>query len=307
MKVLGHIHTFNDDDVIDRSLRALLDQTHPVDEVVLVDNASADGTLNRSFPEKVTVIRHQDNRGTSGAVITGFQYGLERGYDWIWILDADSAPRKDALEKLLRLYAGFSSELQAQTRLLASLPLDSTNNTPGHGVVISSALTGPVRPESTQEFYEFDVAMWTGCLFKLSAVREIGLPSADYVLDWGEFEYALRGKRRGYRAFMHQGSILDHNIGGHPSLRSRTSRLGPLRLTTIDFPPIRLYYFTRNILYFWLHEYHRGNAYRLFSESPSIPKFLAKILLMSRKRWPETAACLRGVWDGLWKNMHHRY
>ncbi len=76
MKILGHIHTFNDEEVIDLSLQALLDQTYPLDEIVLVDNASTDGTLQRNFPSKVTIIRHTENLGTSGAVATGLQYGI---------------------------------------------------------------------------------------------------------------------------------------------------------------------------------------------------------------------------------------
>ena len=138
MRILGHIHTFNDEDVIDRSLGALLDQTYPVDEILLVDNGSSDGTLGRSFPDKVTVIRHQENQGTSGAVIAGFQYAIDRGYDWIWILDADSAPRKDALEKLVHLYQSFFPDLQGQLWRLASLPVDPTCHEPLHGFVLTS-------------------------------------------------------------------------------------------------------------------------------------------------------------------------
>ena len=38
MRILGHIHTFNDEEIIDRSLRALLDQTYPVEEIVTEKN-----------------------------------------------------------------------------------------------------------------------------------------------------------------------------------------------------------------------------------------------------------------------------
>ena len=83
MKILGHIHTFNDDDVIDRTVNRLMNQTHPLDKIIIVDNDSKDDTLNRTFPEKVTIIRHEENLGTSGTVHTGFKYALEKGYDWI--------------------------------------------------------------------------------------------------------------------------------------------------------------------------------------------------------------------------------
>src|SRR4051794_27424981 len=104
MRVLAHIHTFNDADIIDRALDAVQNQTRPVDAVLLVDNASTDGTLDRVFPECVTVIHNPDNFGTSGAVRIGLSYALEHGFDWMWILDADSIPEPDALEKMLELY-----------------------------------------------------------------------------------------------------------------------------------------------------------------------------------------------------------
>jgi GT2 family glycosyltransferase len=293
MKVLGHIHTFNDESVIDHSLQALLDQTYPLEEILLVDNGSTDGTLNRAFPKKVSMIRHLENRGTSGAVVTGMGYAIKTGYDWIWIFDADSAPRRDGLEKLLELYQSFPSELQASTWLLASLPMDAATGEPRYGARFPSGRGMRDEPKLNQEAYECDITIWTGCLYKLAAVQRVGLPRADYVLDWGEFEYAYRGKRGGYRTFMHPNSIVDHNIGGQPSV--------------IGFPPIRLYYYSRNLLYFWFYEYYQGNIFRFLTQPPSAVRLIIKVLLTSRRSWLDVLACLRGVWDGLCKNMHHRY
>jgi rhamnosyltransferase len=307
MRILGHIHTFNDEDVIDRSLQALLDQTYRLDEILIVDNASTDGTLKRSFPEQVTVIRHPDNLGTSGAVVTGMRYALDKGYDWIWIFDADSAPHRDALEKLVRLYNSFSPELQAQTRLVASLPVDLTDERLYHGIVFNARGSDPVSPESDQPYYECDGTMWTGCLFKLEAVQQIGLPSADYVLDEGEFEYGYRGKRCGYKAFIDQSSIVDHNIGGQTSMGFTTYRIGPVLFKMFDFAPIRCYYVVRNTIYFWLHEYQDRNIFIRLRIFYMVSKFVVNFVLRPVSRWPQLEACLRGLRDGLFKNMHHRY
>ena len=50
MKVLGYVHTFNDAEVIDGTIRALCEQTYPIPEILLVDNASTDATLHRTSP-----------------------------------------------------------------------------------------------------------------------------------------------------------------------------------------------------------------------------------------------------------------
>jgi rhamnopyranosyl-N-acetylglucosaminyl-diphospho-decaprenol beta-1,3/1,4-galactofuranosyltransferase len=67
MRVLAHIHTYNEAGFIERALAALQQQTRPLDAIVIVDNASTDGTVDRAFPENVTVIRNSTNLGTSGA------------------------------------------------------------------------------------------------------------------------------------------------------------------------------------------------------------------------------------------------
>src|SRR3954471_976405 len=103
MRILVHIHTWNDADVVAIVLNAVLRQTRPVEEILIVDNGSTDGTADLAYPHSVTVIRHPANLGTSGAVKTGLQYALAHGYDWLWILDADSVPRPDALELLVCL------------------------------------------------------------------------------------------------------------------------------------------------------------------------------------------------------------
>jgi GT2 family glycosyltransferase len=62
MRVLAQITTFNAVDLIDRTIEALQQQTRPVDEILVVDNASSDGTLQRPSVRNVTVIRHQEIR-----------------------------------------------------------------------------------------------------------------------------------------------------------------------------------------------------------------------------------------------------
>jgi glycosyltransferase involved in cell wall biosynthesis len=133
MRVLAHIHTFNDADIIDRTIEAVLRQTRRLDGILVVDNASTDGTLERPWLQHAAVLRHPENLGTSGAVHSGFRFALEQGYDWIWVFDADSAPEPDALEKLLDLYASWPQNLQDETAFLACLYSNVQDGVLRHG------------------------------------------------------------------------------------------------------------------------------------------------------------------------------
>ncbi len=77
MRVLAHIHTFNDAAVIEQALEGLRRQTRLPDAIVIVDNASTDGTLDKAFSEAVTIFRNSTNLGPSGAVGIGFDHALK--------------------------------------------------------------------------------------------------------------------------------------------------------------------------------------------------------------------------------------
>ncbi|MFQ5444605.1 MAG: glycosyltransferase, partial [Nitrospinales bacterium] len=275
--------------------------------ILIVDNGSTDGTLTQNFPEKVTVIRNEKNLGTSGAVVAGFKYAISRNYDWIWVFDADTAPEKDALEKLVQFYQDLSSEEKSKTRLIASLPIDAQTHQPYHGIIFDLNGSHHFHPSPQMEFYKFDGAMWTGCLYNLNAVQQVGLPSLDYVLDWGEYEYGYRGKVSGLNAFMVLKSVVHHNIGGQPSLVFRTYRLGPLSIKLYDFPAIRCYYLVRNMFFFWFYEYRPRRWKILFPKLFKMACFTINFLLRPISRKAEWTACIRGLWDGYTKNIQKRY
>ena len=306
MRVLGHIHTYNEAAVIDRSLRALLDQTYPVGEVLLIDNASTDGTLNRPIPDRVKVIPFRENLLTSAPIITAMQYAKEHGYDWVWLLNGDSAPRADALTKLMDLYSSFDAELQKSVWLLSALPVDITTQRKDHGFMVTRRGLKKVVPDPGQVVYECDATIWSGSLYKLAAVEKVGLPRADYAMDMAEIEYGYRGRRFGYRAFVHQESILDHNLSG-PSLTSRSLKIGPVKLEFIEIRPFRCYYVVRNVVYFWFYDYHDRNLFTYVYVILKTTKFVATFFLRPATHWRQIKACARGLWDGLFNKMNSRY
>src|SRR5271170_672939 len=305
MRVLAHIHTFNDADIIDRTIAAVVRQTRPVDEILLVDNASTDGTLEQPAVRHTTVLPHRENQGTSGAIHSGFCYALEHGYDWIWVLDADSLPEPDALEKLLDLYAGWPRSGSGVTGFLACLHYNVADGVLAHGGVFTAHAFAPVRPAPEEPYYLCHATIWSGCLYRLAAVRQIGLPNPDYVLDWGEYEYGYRVMKAGYKGFTHQGAVLQHNIRGYASLTSAAVKLGPATFRLYEFPPIRCYYRCRNTLYFALYDYDGGQGrFRLILHAIlGLARLTANFLLRPRTRGEQILACSRGLWHGVTGNI----
>lgn len=325
VKVLGHIHTFNDADVIERSLEALLNQTRPLDEILVVDNASTDGTLDRHFPRGVTVIRNAANLGTSGAIEIGLRYAMDNAFFWAWILDGDSEPYPDALERLLELWDHLPADVQNRTWRLSCLPLElpekavttfsvslpfhrgSALPKPRHGHVFTETGYRQVRPGDGRRYYECDATIWTGCFFRVDAVRKVGLPASDYVLDFGEYEYGFRGKRCGYHGLMDQESLLRHNIRGQASFHFSFHRIGPLGFQLIEMKPIRCYYTVRNMIYFWLYDFRPLSLVAVSRQFCKLLALTLNFMIRPHSRYEQMRACLLGFWHGLSRNMSYRY
>jgi rhamnopyranosyl-N-acetylglucosaminyl-diphospho-decaprenol beta-1,3/1,4-galactofuranosyltransferase len=101
--VYGVVVTHNRKRMLLECLAALRAQGHSLSGVLVVDNASTDGTFEELERGGFSVDYLRLERNGGGA--EGFHYGVrharEAGCDWIWLMDDDCAPEPDALEKLL--------------------------------------------------------------------------------------------------------------------------------------------------------------------------------------------------------------
>ena len=70
-------------------------------DVVVVDDASTDGTAALARAHGAAVVRTPFNLGIGGAVQTGFRYALDHGYDLAVRLDGDGQHDPEELPKLL--------------------------------------------------------------------------------------------------------------------------------------------------------------------------------------------------------------
>jgi rhamnosyltransferase len=301
VRILIQVHTWNDADVIGTALDAILHQTLSVGEIVIVDNGSTDGTAELEYPDLVTVIRHPVNLGTSGSVKTGLEYARAHGYDWIWVLDADSVPRRDALELLARLV-----ETSGQNQDAIGVVCSSHDLTKLGQMLRGRLLTpgGPRLPKPIEDrnYIACDSVIWSGALINVAVVERIGLPRAgtvgcwqDLSLDYGDTEYTYRIHRAGYRILVHCDSIIDHPVG-----RGLHGRILGCDLYSTNHSAFRRYLYFRNLIFFWLRIYHRRNwpmllvwfGYRL-------GVILAGIILLESERGAKLKACLLGIRDGL--------
>lgn len=81
--------------------------------LLIVDDGSPDGTadlvkgLQQEFPDSLHIVERSGKLGLGTAYITGFRWGLEREYEYIYEMDADFSHNPN---DLLRLYAACKEE-----------------------------------------------------------------------------------------------------------------------------------------------------------------------------------------------------
>jgi glycosyltransferase involved in cell wall biosynthesis len=81
------IPTYNEEKNIREVVNRCFDY---VPEVIVVDDGSIDKTLEQLALTKATVIRQEKNGGKGSALKRGFEYGREKGLDYMITLDGDN-------------------------------------------------------------------------------------------------------------------------------------------------------------------------------------------------------------------------
>jgi GT2 family glycosyltransferase len=308
MRILAHMHTMNDAAVIEQLLEGLRCQTQPLDAILIVDNASTDGTLDRTFPENATIIRNPENQGTSGPVRMAFAYALEHGFDWVWIFDADSVPEPDALEKLLAFFERLPPDQQEQICFLAGRPLTESGGIKQQPIRLEGPRAMTVVPIASAEgVTQCDCILWSASLYRTAAIARIGLPSADYVLDAAELEYGYRARQLGFTSYVVHNSVTRHDVGRNAGATGRRLRWGPLRLWLSEVSPTRCYYSVRNSLYFRVYVYKPRRVHVLMSAMKQAFSVTAGFAVRPFSHRLHLAACMRGIRDGLTGHMERRY
>ena len=99
------IPSYNEIENIEAIIRKVFSLTQPFD-ILIVDDGSPDGTaavvknLMTEFNEKLHIQERKGKLGLGTAYIHGFKWALERGYEYIFEMDADFSHPPDDLVRL---------------------------------------------------------------------------------------------------------------------------------------------------------------------------------------------------------------
>lgn len=284
---------YNAAKVLPRQIEALSCQTRSLAEIIVVDNASTDGTvalLGERYPH-VTILRLPENKGAAGAWSTGLAYAaLEKRHDWIWAFDDDSIPEVNALEGLMRA-AGNSTEGDCEIGMITVLPVHGETGTAYPPLLWRDGFRKPPMELLQKPLWYADLAIASGLMVRRELVEKIGLPRADFFMDFFDFEYCLRARAHGYRIAVVTGVQLKHEVG-----RARHVRLPGFTGLWPDHASWREYYISRNFAYvvWWLYPSYAAKWFSI----RHMARHATGALLFSSEKLVSVKRMVQGFLDG---------
>lgn len=289
--VCAVIVTFNRKELLMRTLGALYQQSCTVDHIIIIDNASSDGTRAQLEVQgylakpNLTYRLLASNTGGAGGFHEGVKLAYKLEYEWLWLMDDDGYPTRECLERLLeyRNCYDFYGPLVLSDKDYKTCSFPIT--LPASKAIIRYKQQLLENKEKT--ILDDVLIPFNGVLLSSKLVATIGYPSAQFFI-WGDdIEYTKRAKKSGARI----ATITDIEFY-HPTAPSLGTPMffGKMQFNDTEFM-IKLYCLCRNNT-FNLKTYH-GDFLALL--------FIVKTLWFysfTRPSLTKLRFCLRGLFDG---------
>ena len=295
MNIYIVVVTYNRKEFLVKCLEAILQQNYAYEKIILVDNASTDGTIDYLESKKLLnhskliLLRQTENTGGAGGFSAGMHCAFKYGADYVWMMDDDALPHSTALEQLMKH--------ATPNHIYGSLAVNGED----------TAWTTTLLPESKNvdfknqvpELAEVQSLPFLGYLTSKEVFNKLGLPDTSYFIAADDVEYCLRAQRAGFKTYICGQSYIEH-----PKSDRYPFNLFGKKLICLKLVPWKRYYDTRNRLLI-ARKYYGVRAFTQTLPASFVRLFAALINEPNKAR--QIKAFLTGVYDALLKNTGKRH
>ncbi len=225
MRLAVVVVTYNRLEFLKKNLESLCGQTRKPAEIIVVDNASTDGTREflLHFAKScgyAHIIRLSENIGGSGGFAVGLKEAIKRGADWVWMMDDDAIPFPNALYEI--------------EKVMRTVPKKT-------GVLLS-------RITAKREISKSDLIMpvvkgtFVGFAVRKEAVQKVGYPDSSFFIYADDYDYSVRIRKAGFDILKVSSSVIFHKDW------ARQRKLFKFPFVKPKIPSWKTYYLVRNTL-----------------------------------------------------------
>ncbi|SMO50938.1 glycosyltransferase family 2 protein [Fodinibius sediminis] len=189
---------------------------------IVVDNGSTDESvemISSRFPD-VTLLESSQNRGFAGGNNLGIRHALERGAEYLWLLNNDTVVDPRALARLVDHMEENPDIGICGSRLIFYSQRDTTQAWGGGrfnkwlGTIRNIGQNKPADslPSARVIEQEMDYVVGASMMVSRKFIDTVGLLREDYFLYYEEIDWAMRGSDSFSLGFA-PGSIVYHKEG----------------------------------------------------------------------------------------------
>lgn len=199
--VAAVVVTFNRKNLLIECINSLLNQTKKLNSIIIIDNASTDGTIK--LLEENSFLNHDlieyklmtENLGGAGGFHEGIKLAHAKGYEWIWVMDDDAEPLPDSLEKMTPYFLDTDTVATCPLVMDAKGVVEIPSNHRGwlrsfDGNTIIRQVTSSDTDNTNS--LSIDHCSFVGLCIRASVIDKIGLPISDFFIHNDDTEYCTR-------------------------------------------------------------------------------------------------------------------
>jgi len=174
-RINAAIVAFNRPDSVIKLINSLLNQSHTLNKIIIVDNSTNNmvKTKIRSGYPKLIYKKMGTNTGSAGGYYEAFRLALDDS-DFIWLFDDDVSIKPDATIEMLKWLSRLNKKgnLGALRAWAGNVDL--------------------IKPKRIKEF------AWRGTMIASNVVKALGYPDPNFFLYGEDVDYSIRMNNAGY-------------------------------------------------------------------------------------------------------------
>jgi len=223
MKIAIVLCTFNRIDCLKIALQKYENQTVKPDFMVIVNNASTDGTKEyldkwEGSPSSIKkiIIHNKQNIGGSGGFSRGVEEALKLDCDYMFLADDDAFAESEVLEEIHKADT-YLNEKKTNVAALCTAIYNGLDRELSHRCRVKQGFFNVKfdwvsQKEYSTKLFKVDIFTFVGACIKKSIVEKIGLPKTQYFIYYDDAEYCMRIREHG-DIYCVPSSIMHHDIG----------------------------------------------------------------------------------------------
>jgi len=222
-KVALIILVYNGEKFLSDCLESLEKINYPREllKIVLVDNASEDKSVeiikrySGKAIERYEIILNEKNLGFAAGNNLGMKWAIDRGYDYIYLLNQDTIVEPDFLVEAVRVLESDEEIVAVQSRLMLWPQKDLINSLGNEIHFLGFGFTRGYKEKVTSNKLqvasnEITYASGAASLWRASRIKEVDLFNEEFFMYHEDLDLGWRMRLAGYKIMLSWNSVVYH-------------------------------------------------------------------------------------------------